>query len=44
MNLIKIFARMYDLNFARIINSQKLFLLNQQIMITKKVVCKILHK
>ena len=37
MNLIKVFARMYDLNFARNINIQRLPLLIQQIMITKKL-------
>ena len=37
MNLIKIFARMYDLNFIRNIKIQRLPLLIQQIMITKKL-------
>jgi len=36
MNLIKIFVRMYDLNFTRNIKIQRLSLLIQQIMITKK--------
>ncbi len=37
MNLIKIFARMYDLNFVRNIEIQRLPLLIQRIMITKKL-------
>ena len=36
MNLIKIFVRMYDLNFTRNIKIQRLSLLIKQIMITKK--------
>ena len=37
MNLIKIFARTYDLNFAPNIKIQRPPLLIQQIMITKKL-------
>ena len=37
MNLIKIFARMYDLKFTRNIKIQRLPLLIQQIMFTKKL-------
>ena len=37
MNLIKIFARMNDQNFAQNIKFQKLHLKIQQIMITKKL-------
>ena len=37
MNLIKIFARMYDLNFVKNINIQRLTLLIRPIMITKKL-------
>ena len=37
MNLINIFARMYDSNFTRNIKIQRLPLLIQQIMITKKL-------